>query len=73
MRLDRKDLKILDLLQEDADISNKQIAMLTNLTMTPVYERIKKLKALSLLTKKVVLLNRKKIRPECYGSCICSD
>jgi len=61
MKLDRKDLKILNLLQEDAEISNKQIALLTNLTLTPVYERIKKLKALSLLKKKVVLLDRKKL------------
>lgn len=61
MKLDPKDLKILDLLQENADISNKQIAMATNLTLTPVYERIKKLRALSLLKKKVFLLNRKKL------------
>lgn len=61
MKLDKKDLKILDLLQKNADISNKEIANLTNLTLTPVYERIKKLKALSLLKKKVVLLDRKKL------------
>lgn len=61
MKLDRKDLKILDLLQENANISNKQIALATNLTLTPVYERIKKLAAMSLLKKKVYLLNRKKL------------
>lgn len=61
MSFDKKDLKILALLQEDANISNKEIAAATNLTVTPVYERIKKLNALSLLRKKVFLLNRKKL------------
>ncbi len=61
MKLDDKDLKILSLLQEDATASNKKIAAVTGLSLTPVYERIKKLKALSLLKKKVFLLNRKKL------------
>ncbi len=61
MKLDKKDLKILDLLQSDANISNKRIAQATNLTVTPIYERIKKLTAMSLLQKKVFLLNRKKL------------
>ncbi|WP_149276986.1 Lrp/AsnC family transcriptional regulator [Pareuzebyella sediminis] len=61
MKLDNKDLKILGLLQEDANISNKEIAAATDLTVTPVYERIKKLNAMSLLKKKVFLLNRKKL------------
>lgn len=61
MKLDDKDLKILSLLQENANISNKEIAVATKLTLTPVYERIKKLDAMSLLKKKVFLLNRKKL------------
>ncbi|SDD93911.1 transcriptional regulator, AsnC family [Pricia antarctica] len=61
MKLDKKDLKILSLLQENANISNKEIAEATNLTVTPVYERIKKLNAAALLRKKVFLLNRKKL------------
>ena len=61
MKLDKKDLKILSLLQENANVSNKEIALVTNLTLTPVYERIKKLNMMHLLKKKVYLLNRKKI------------
>ncbi|HZJ19592.1 MAG TPA: Lrp/AsnC family transcriptional regulator [Pricia sp.] len=61
MKLDEKDLKILDLLQQDANISNKEISAATHLTLTPVYERIKKLNAMGLLLKKVFLLNRKKL------------
>lgn len=61
MKLDNKDLKILSLLQENANISNKEIAVATDLTVTPVYERIKKLNTMSLFKKKVFLLNRKKL------------
>lgn len=61
MKLDNKDLKILSLLQDNANISNKEIALATKLTLTPVYERIKKLNAMHLIKKKVFLLNRKKI------------
>ncbi|MGW9685171.1 Lrp/AsnC family transcriptional regulator [Flagellimonas sp. 2504JD1-5] len=60
-KLDQKDLKILALLQGDANISNKEIADATDLTITPVYERIKKLHSQNLLTKKVFLLNRRKL------------
>jgi Lrp/AsnC family leucine-responsive transcriptional regulator len=61
MKLDNKDLKILSLLQDDANISNKEIASATGLTLTPVYERIKKLNSMALFNKKVFLLNRKKL------------
>lgn len=61
LKLDKKDLKILNLLQSDANISNKEIAAATGLTLTPVYERIKKLNTMSLLKRKVFLLNRKKL------------
>lgn len=47
MKLDKKDLKILNLLQENANISNKEISTATHLTLTPVYERIKKLNTMN--------------------------
>ena len=61
IRIDRKDILILKLLQENADISNKEIANAVDLTMTPVFERIKKLTAAGLLQKKVYLLNRREL------------
>jgi len=61
MKLDEKDLMLLDLLQQDANISNKEIADRVNLSMTPVYERIKKLMATSVLKQKVFLLDRRKL------------
>lgn len=61
MTLDKKDMHILKLLQEDANISNKEIASVTGLTVTPVFERIKKLNAAGVLRKKVYLLDKKQL------------
>lgn len=62
IKLDIKDLKILSLLQENANLSNREIAEASGLTVTPVYERIKKLGNQKLLKKKVFLLDRKKLK-----------
>jgi Lrp/AsnC family transcriptional regulator, leucine-responsive regulatory protein len=42
--LDEVDKMLLNLLQSDATLTNKQLASELNLTVTPVYERVKKLK-----------------------------
>lgn len=42
--LDKKDILILKALQEDASLSNKQLAAKVHLSPTPVYERVKRLK-----------------------------
>ncbi|NQD72469.1 Lrp/AsnC family transcriptional regulator [Sphingobacterium shayense] len=61
MKFDEKDLMILDILQRDANTSNKEISDQINLSMTPVYERVKKLISMSMLKKKVYLLDRRKL------------
>ena len=61
MKLDTIDFEILKLLQEDANITNKEIASKTGLTITPIYERIKKLNSYGIIKSKVFLLDRKKI------------
>jgi Lrp/AsnC family leucine-responsive transcriptional regulator len=43
MSLDRVDLKILDILQEDGKISNTKLAEEVNLSATAVMARVKKL------------------------------
>ena len=40
--LDQTDKKLLNLLQTDATMTHKQLAAELNLTVTPVFERIKK-------------------------------
>ena len=42
--LDKIDILILRTLQEDASLSNKQLAAKVHLSPTPVYERVKRLK-----------------------------
>lgn len=61
MKLDQKDFQILKLLQEDANITNKEIALATDLTITPVYERIKKLTSAGIIKSKIYVLDRKKL------------
>jgi DNA-binding Lrp family transcriptional regulator len=61
MKLDQKDFQILKLLQEDANITNKEIASATGLTITPVYERVKKLTSSGVIKSKTYVLDRKKL------------
>mgnify|MGYP000073670862 CR=1 FL=1 len=43
MKLDNTDKKLINLLQEDSKRTNKQLSLLLNLSVTAVFERIKKL------------------------------
>jgi Lrp/AsnC family leucine-responsive transcriptional regulator len=59
--LDATDKKLLNLLQKDATLTNKQLAAELNLTVTPVYERIKKLKKSGVIKSISAKIDRKKI------------
>lgn len=59
--MDPIDRKILALLQTDGQLTHKQIAGELNLTITPVYERIKKLEREGFISKYVALLNPEKL------------
>ncbi len=59
--LDPTDLRILDLLQKDAKLTNKEIAFKLGMTITPVYERIKKLEENGYISKYVALVDREKL------------
>ncbi len=60
-KLDRLDKKILDLLQKNSSLNTKQIADEVGLTITPTYERIKRLEKTGVIEKYVALLNKEKI------------
>lgn len=60
-KLDKIDLKILDILQNDCRITTKKLAEKLNLSTTPVFERIKKLENEGYIDKYVALLNERKI------------
>ena len=59
--LDTYDKQILDLLQEDADISLNEITEKVNLTKNPCWRRIQKLQEEGIIRKKVALLNAEKL------------
>lgn len=62
MNFDAIDTKLLKLLQTDAKQTTKQLSTKLNLSITAVYERIKKLEREGVIEKQVVLLNRNKIK-----------
>lgn len=60
--IDEKDKKLLILLQTDAKKTTKQLAQELNLSVTAVFERIKKLEKHQVIQKYVALLNHEKIQ-----------
>jgi Lrp/AsnC family leucine-responsive transcriptional regulator len=61
MVLDSIDKKLLFLLQSDSKRTNKELSLKLNLSVTAVYERIKKLEREGIIDKYVVLINRSKV------------
>jgi len=59
--LDKTDKKILNLLQVNSKQTNKALADKLNLSVTAVFERIKKLERSNTIKSYVALLNRNKI------------
>lgn len=58
---DAIDKKILKVLQADARLNTKQIAGKIGLTVTPTYERLKKIEQSGVVKEYVALLDREKI------------
>jgi len=61
LELDSKDIKILDLLQEDASRSTNEIAEKLNISQSPCWRRINRLQEAGLIQKTVSLINREAI------------
>ena len=59
--MDAIDKKLLGLLKEDTKKTTKELSMILNLSVTAVYERIKKLEREGIIRNYVALLNRNKI------------
>lgn len=59
--LDIIDLKLLKILQNNAKLTTKDIAVRVNLSSTPVYERIKRLEKEGLIEKYVAIVNAEKV------------
>ena len=61
MQLDETDQKILRLIQLDAPLPLEEIARQIGSTKSPVWNRIKKLKAAGVIDREVAILNAEKI------------
>jgi Lrp/AsnC family leucine-responsive transcriptional regulator len=61
---DDTDLHLLKLLGEDSEVTIKELAAKVNLSPTPVFERVKKLKANGYIKKYIALIDAEKLN---YG------
>jgi Lrp/AsnC family leucine-responsive transcriptional regulator len=61
MTLDATDKKLLQLLQEDSTQTTKQLSAKLSLSVTAIYERIKKLEREGIISKYVALVDRNKV------------
>ena len=59
--LDQKDVEILKILQENADITNKEVAAKVHLSPTPVFERIRRLRQQGYIKKFAAVLDAEKL------------
>ena len=59
--LDSTDKKLINLLQNDSKQTTKQLSLQLNLSVTAVYERIKKLEKEGIIEKYVAIINKNKI------------
>jgi Lrp/AsnC family transcriptional regulator len=55
--MDRTDLKILAILQEDSSLPVAEVASRVNLSQTPCWRRIQKLEAAGVIERRVAILN----------------
>ena len=55
--MDRTDIKILQILQEDASIPVAEIASRVNLSQTPCWRRIQRLEAAGIIQRRVAILD----------------
>ena len=61
MKLDSIDTQLLNFLQKDAKQTNKELASKLDMSVTAVYERIKKLEKAGVIANYVALLNKESI------------
>lgn len=60
-RLDKVDLQILRLLQENARLTTKELAAKVSLSSTPVFERLKRLESNGYIKKYIAVLDAEKL------------
>lgn len=69
MRLDALDLSILKLLQKNSKLTNKALSTHLSLSVTAIYERIKKLEKTGIIKGYVALLSKEKLEQSFVAFC----
>jgi Lrp/AsnC family leucine-responsive transcriptional regulator len=69
MTFDAIDKKLLQFLQQDSKQTNKELSNKLNLSVTAVYERIKKLERESVINKYVALVKKDKVEKSFVAFC----
>lgn len=69
MNFDETDRKLLQLLQEDSKQTNKALSNKLNLSVTAVYERIKKLENNGVVSQYVALVDKRKVEKDFVVFC----
>ena len=72
MTLDATDKKLLVLLQTDSKKTTKELSLKLNLSVTAVYERIKKLEREGIIKNYVALVDKSKI-DKGFVVCCCDE
>ncbi|MBS1154786.1 MAG: transcriptional regulator, AsnC family [Proteobacteria bacterium] len=60
-KLDRIDLALLDILQQDADLPLNELASRVNLSPTPCWRRIQRMQEAGIIRRKVALLDAERL------------
>ncbi|MFD2823785.1 Lrp/AsnC family transcriptional regulator [Lacinutrix iliipiscaria] len=69
MTFDAIDQKLIHLLQRDSKQTNKELSNKLNLSVTAVYERIKKLENQGVISRYVALVNKEKVDKSFVAFC----
>lgn len=69
MILDKTDKRLLYLLQQDSKQTNKALADQLNLSVTAIYERIRKLENNGIIKRYVALVNKEKVQKAFVAFC----
>ncbi len=69
MKFDKIDIRLITLLQADSKKTTKEYANQLNLSVTAVYERIKRLERSGVITKYVALVDKNKINKTFVAFC----
>ena len=70
--LDKIDLQLIELLKKNAKLNNKELATAVGLSVTPTFERVKRLERLQVITGYHAAINPKRIGKELKVLCLVS-